>query len=133
MAFVVLKFGGSVITPDNPVYVKSAAALIHKVSKTQQVGVVVGGGKTAALYVEAGRHLGVNQFRLDDLAIGVTRLNAALLANAVSTAVPAVPHSIEDAVGLLNVGVPVVVMGGTVPGHTTNTVAALLAEEEARQ
>jgi uridylate kinase len=116
----VLKIGGSVALQNLKGISSVATAL-----KNVPLGIVVGGGKTAELYVTTGRSLGLSEFALDLLGIRASRLNALLVAEALGASV-AIPKSVEDAAERMCC--QPVVMGGTVPGHTTNAVAALLAE-----
>lgn len=92
-----------------------------------QIAIVVGGGKTARYYAETGRALGGDDYQLDILGIGATRLNAQLL----SLALGDMPDKVsEDPEDLASKSAPgkIVVMGGTVPGHTTDAVAAMVAK-----
>jgi uridylate kinase len=89
---------------------------------------VTGGGRTARAYIEVGRALGAPEPYLDRLGIKITRLNARLLIAALGGRSPdALPHTVEEAVAA-GESSRLVVMGGTTPGHTTDTVAAELAE-----
>ncbi|NIP35479.1 MAG: UMP kinase, partial [Thermoplasmata archaeon] len=64
----------------------------------------------------------------DRVGIDATRLNARLLISALGgTAFPDVPPTVDDALAAAR-SHPIVVMGGTVPGQTTDTVSAELAE-----
>ncbi len=93
-----------------------------------ELGLVVGGGRVARDYIRAGRVLGANEMALDQLGIGVTRLNARLLVAAMEgQAAPTPPEDYEEAAAVISRG-DVPVMGGMVPGQTTDAVAAALAE-----
>ena len=127
---VVLSIGGSVLAPTQAEdRVASYADVIQElVHMGCQVGVVVGGGAVAREYIDAGRALGANEIELDDIGIGVTRLNAKLLIVALGDMVPSgCAKSYRTARTDLARG-GVTVMGGTDPGHTTDAVAAALAE-----
>jgi uridylate kinase len=131
MENVVVSIGGSVIVPgnDDHVYLAALARLIGGLCEERQVYLVCGGGKTARYYINTGRELGGTVHELDDLGIAVTRLNAGLVQLALGDkAVRRVPHTVKDAKLIAQPG-KVVVMGGTVPGHTTDAVSAMLAEE----
>lgn len=99
--------------------------------------VVVGGGRTARNYIQLARQAGsltgvsTSEYELDVLGIGATRLNARLLAmtldiNGIKVPLEP-PTNIESAVELGR-NHDMVIMGGTVPGHTTDAVAASLAQ-----
>lgn len=128
---VVVSVGGSVLVPDPDEHrVGPYAAVIRRVVESgHEVAVVVGGGGVAREYIDAGRELGANEIELDELGIGVTRLNARLLLAALEEgiAAPTVPEDYEAAGEALHRG-DVAVMGGVVPAQTTDAVAAALAE-----
>jgi len=120
--------GGSVLAPGEPdaAYVKRLAAELRELSRTHRLFVVTGGGRIARAYIEAGRSLGAPEAILDGLGIQATRINARLLMAALGIRdVERLPHSVEDAA---KSGGPIVVMGGTTAGHTTDAVAAELAQ-----
>lgn len=127
---VVVSIGGSVLAPDlDPDGVRGHAAVVDQlVAEGHEVAVVVGGGSVAREYIDAARDLGATEYDLDALGIAVTRLNARLLLAALSSdGVPEPAESHEDARNALRRG-EVAVMGGTIPGHTTDAVSAILAE-----
>ena len=127
---VILSIGGSVLAPDLEADRVDAHAdvLDGLVAEGHEVAAVVGGGGVARRYIRAARDLGATEYDLDALGIDVTRLNARLLIAALeSSATPEPAESHEAARASLRRG-EVAVMGGTIPGHTTDAVAALLAE-----
>jgi uridylate kinase len=126
---VVLKIGGSSLGTDgiDAEKVSSVCSVIKDLRKSLALGIVVGAGKVGGGYVNAARQIGVNEFQLDSLAIDVSRLNAKLVARGVGVN-GCIPTAVEEASGVMR-DKGIVVMGGTTPGHTTNTVAALLAED----
>lgn len=127
---IVVSIGGSVLAPDlDPGRVDEYAAVIDGlVGDDHEIAAVVGGGDVARQYIATARELGATEYDLDALGIDVTRLNARLLITALdSSATPEPADSHEDARASLRRG-EVAVMGGTVPGHTTDAVSAMLAE-----
>ncbi len=127
---VVISIGGSVLAPGLEAdRVEAHADTIDGlVDAGHEVAAIVGGGDVARQYINTARDLGATEYDLDTLGIDVTRLNARLLITALeSSASPEPAESHEDARASLRRG-EVAVMGGTVPGHTTDAVAALLAE-----
>ena len=128
-----MSLGGSVLAPGQPdaAFVRKLAAEFQAIAKTHRLFVVTGGGGIARAYIEAGRALGAPEAFLDRLGIKVTRLNARILMAALG-AVDAdeMPHTVEEAVTVGKAG-SLVVMGGTTPGHTTDAVAAEIAEKVA--
>jgi len=127
---VVISIGGSVLAPDLDAdrVAGHAAAVERVVDEGGEVGVVVGGGGTARKYIGAARRLGANEVQLDQIGIDVTRINARLLIAALDDrAAPSPAHEYEEAGEALRRG-DVPVMGGVMPGQTTDAVAAALAE-----
>ncbi|MFP3950344.1 MAG: UMP kinase [Candidatus Micrarchaeia archaeon] len=125
---VVISLGGSMVNgtgnPDIAFLKKFKAILKGK----EKIGIVVGGGKIARDYVNAASNFSKNQFWGDSLAVQATRLNAALVTRVFSKeACPLVFQDFESA-ALAASQHRVVVMGGTIPGITTDTDSVLLAE-----
>lgn len=128
---VVLSIGGSVLAPALEAdRVREYAAAITAIADAGNgVAAVVGGGPVARDYIAAARDLGARETELDRFGIGVTRLNARLLAAGFperSTATP--PEDYTAAREALRSGL-IPVMGGTEPAHTTDAVSAALAED----
>ncbi|TQQ80965.1 UMP kinase [Halonotius terrestris] len=127
---VILSLGGSVLAPDLSAdrITAHADAIESLVDAGFQVGVVVGGGEVARDYITAARQLGGNEVELDELGIEVTRLNARLLIAALDAKTNPTPAEDYAAAGeALNRG-EIAIMGGVMPGQTTDAVAAALAE-----
>ncbi len=128
---VVISIGGSILIPDqnDSVFIGKLAEMLKKVSQKVRVCVVCGGGKIARYYTVTGRELGGDEYQLDLLGIGCTRLNAALLALALGDCSSTdIPLDVKAAAKRFAEG-KIVVMGGTEPGHTTDAVATMLAVE----
>jgi uridylate kinase len=127
---VVLSIGGSVLAPDlDPERVEGHARVVESlVEEGCDVGAVVGGGGVAREYIDTARSLGANEVQLDQFGIDVTRLNARLLISALGDeADPTPAHDYDEASDAIRRG-DVAVMGGVMPGQTTDAVAAALAE-----
>ncbi|MCI4336812.1 MAG: UMP kinase [Thermoplasmata archaeon] len=126
---VVLSIGGSVFATGDAdaTYLDKLAGLLGRLAREFPLVVTVGGGRTAREYIRLGRALGLTEIELDELGIDVTRLHARLLAARVGPPAPAhPPATIAAAVNEAHRG-PLVILGGTEPGHTTDAVASLLA------
>lgn len=127
---VVVSIGGSVLIPekDDAVYIKKLADMLSKVAKKVDLIVVCGGGKIARYYTTTGKDLGGSVYQLDELGIGVTRINAGLLMIALGDAAAnkKIPHTVKTCVKNAAPG-KISIMGGTVPGHTTDAVSAMIA------
>lgn len=127
---VVLSLGGSVLGDALPEgkQVARYVELFSRVAEDRPLYVVVGGGGAARHFIAQARDLGADEGLLDEIGIAVTRLNAALLIAALGgRACPFVPEDFDAALTAQGRYNPVV-MGGTHPGHTTDGVAAMLAE-----
>src|SRR3989304_4722583 len=130
METVVLSLGGSVLAPGEPdaAFLRTLADALRSLARSRRLFVVTGGGRAARAYMEAGRALGAPEPYLDRLGIKVTRLNARLLIAALGGKSPdEMPHTVEEAVVAGGTSRRVG-RGGTTPGHTTDAVAAELAE-----
>ncbi|RDZ64151.1 UMP kinase [Haloferax sp. Atlit-12N] len=127
---VVISIGGSVLAPDlDARRVEGHASVVETLARDGcEIGAVVGGGGVARDYIGAARDLGANEVQLDQIGIDVTRINARLLIAALGSQVdPKVAHDYEDAGDAIRRG-DISVMGGVMPGQTTDAVAAALAE-----
>ncbi|ELZ92910.1 uridylate kinase [Haloferax mucosum ATCC BAA-1512] len=127
---VVISIGGSVLAPDlDARRVEEHAAVVETLARNGcEIGAVVGGGGVARDYISAARDLGANEVQLDQFGIDVTRINARLLIAALGAQVdPKVAHDYEEAGDAIRRG-DISVMGGVMPGQTTDAVAAALAE-----
>jgi len=97
-------------------------------AKGERLVLVAGGGETARHYIASGRKLHVNESMLDDLGLRAARLNAELIVGGLGDlAYPVVPENMNQTAEAFATG-RVVVVGGFHPGHSTNAVAALIAE-----
>jgi len=97
-------------------------------TEANQIVVVTGGGVAARNYIDVARGVGANEVVCDFIGIDITRLNAQLLIAALgNTAYPEPPTTYKEAESALTSG-KIVVMGGVIPGQTTDAVSAILAE-----
>lgn len=130
MDCVVVSLGGSVLIPgeDDAEHLSNLSSLIKEMSIEHRLLLVCGGGKIARYYITTGRDVGATERELDELGIMTTRINARLVSLSLGEkAVDSIPTTVEEAAVLSSDG-KIVVMGGTVPGHTTDAVSAMLAE-----
>lgn len=134
MATVIAAIGGSLLRPEieeRHAWLEGLVSVIRdRVSMDDRIGIVVGGGAPAREGIELARPLIGNEGHLDKIGIAATRLNATIVREALSDAGVSVsgtiPSRVDEAVLLLEER-PVVVMGGTTPGHTTDAVAIRFA------
>jgi len=108
--------------------IKAYAQVLKDIRRQGQQVVVAGGGETARKYIEALRAQGANEAECDQIGIYATRLNARLLISALGEdAFPEVPETIEELRRYFLTG-KIVAMGGLQPAHSTDAVAAIVAE-----
>lgn len=129
MSWVVVSLGGSVINATgnpNTAFLKEFADMLKNTKRS--VAVVCGGGKIARDYIKAIISLGKSHFAADRIAIEETRKNAMLVQEAIGpSCYPNVVTSYEEAL-LASSKYTRLVMGGMVPGITTDACSAVLAE-----
>ncbi|MEA1984537.1 MAG: UMP kinase [Euryarchaeota archaeon] len=126
---VVLSIGGSILAKDlDPTNFAAYAEALRELSEEHRLVVITGGGVAARKYINAARSIGANEVVCDFIGIDVTRLNAQLLIAALgNTAYPEPPQTYKEAELAMASG-KIVVMGGVIPGQTTDAVSAVLAE-----
>jgi len=128
---IVVSVGGSMIAKDKmdaPLIAKFANSINDLRKQGFEFVLVAGGGKIARNYIAAAKNLGVeNNFILDEIAITVTRLNALILIQAFEEAFPDVLTDVKKIHDILH-RKKIPVFGGLIPGFTTDTVAASIAE-----
>jgi uridylate kinase len=130
MATLVLSIGGSILLTgeDDVDFIRNLAEMIKDVREENRLCIVVGGGSLARKYIGIGREFGMDETYLDQIGIEATRLNAMLLISAIKEGVNHYPFDdIDEALRNIDDYNPVI-MGGTVPGQTTDAVAAFMAE-----
>ena len=125
MKTIVIFIGGSVILSDNINldYFNKLYALLDKI-KNYKIFIVVGGGKIARDYINFGRKLNFKENTLDYFGILITRINARLLSNIFKNSNSIIPETTNDAINMKN---KIVIMGGTIPGHSTDYVGSEIA------
>ena len=128
MDTIVVSLGGSILLSNkgDSSFLKKLVDILKKISKKYRLYLVIGGGKTARNYIKIGRSLGLDEKLLDELGIEVTRINAKLLTNILGVSNKQIPYTTDDA---KKIDESIVIMGGTTAGHSTDMVAAELAEK----
>jgi uridylate kinase len=131
----VVALGGSLLRPEEAEQRETWMArlrqlVVHLEGNGRKLALVVGGGLPAREAIQLAAPMVKDSHRLDEIGIAATRLNATVLQQLLSEigcdVAPVIPHTIDDAQRLMEEH-HVIVMGGTVPGHTTDTVAVRLA------
>jgi uridylate kinase len=128
MESIVISLGGSVVLSEDvdTSFFNELKNLLKKMSKNFKIYLVIGGGKTARAYIKLGRKFNFKQELLDEIGIEVTKINAKLVANIFETSNRKIPNTTDEAKEMKN---PIIVMGGTTPGHSTDMVGAELSEK----
>ncbi|MBU0586014.1 UMP kinase [Candidatus Micrarchaeota archaeon] len=126
---VVLSTGGGIINPEGMPDVKFLQKLGKLIEESKyNFGIVAGGGRTARFYAQAARDLGASEFEADEVGIISTKQNASLVITALGdVACPKVAQDFDEAREMAG-RYKAVVMGGTIPGISTDADASLLAE-----
>ncbi len=126
---VVLSLGGSLINTENGIDKKFLSEVKKILEKSpHDFGVVTGGGTAARIYAQKARVAGGSEFEADEAAIKATKENAKHAIEAFGKiAYPRVLETFDEARKAASAS-KIVVMGGTIPGITTDTDAVLLAE-----
>ncbi|MCL7475184.1 MAG: UMP kinase [Methanosarcinales archaeon] len=126
---IVVSIGGSVLTSDlDPERIQKYAKSIEQLAKVHTVYVVVGGGRVAREYIKTARVLGANHVECDIIGIDITRINARLLISALGKRAYLEPATSYPEAAKAALAGHIVVMGGLIPGQTTDAVSAVLAE-----
>ncbi|MFH1835761.1 MAG: UMP kinase [Methanobacteriota archaeon] len=128
---IVFSLGGSILAPDeiDQSFLEEVTDFLRELTQKHKVYVVVGGGKIARKYQQAARKLNASDELLDWLGIYATRLNALLLSSAIGKrANRQIPQTVAEAIAQAK-SKEIVVMGGTDPNHSTDAVAAEIAEK----
>jgi uridylate kinase len=131
---IVLSLGGSLVNPGRPddQYVLSLIRILR--SSKHNFGIVVGGGKLARAWADKVRSEGGNEFEADEAAIRATKKNAQFVIDMIlktSNKKDEVNRLAYDSFDAARRGAKkykFVVMGGTIPGITTDSDSVLLAE-----
>lgn len=127
---IVIKLGGSFLFHGGPntKHLKDISGMVRKLSAKYHFIVIIGAGETAKNYIEAARELGANESYFDLIGIDVARLNARLFIASLGDLAYKEPCKNFEEVTAAEASGKVVVVGGLVPGQSTDAVAAELAE-----
>ncbi len=126
----VLSVGGSVFFNEKlraPEIAKFCEIINELVREGNQFVIVSGGGRVARVYQAGAKALGANNFELDEVGIAICRANALFFTYGVDNSWRGVLSDPKDAERFLLLG-KTPVFGGLMPGHTTDAVAAIIAE-----
>lgn len=130
MTRLVVRIGGSVVaSPVNTDLMGKYADLIRQIKlQGHEIAVILGGGTLAREFIGIARNLNLEPAAQDRIAISVSRLYAQLFMEKLGElGCGKVAITLDEAAECFSNG-KIVVMGGLKPGHTTDTVGALVAE-----
>ena len=128
---LIIKFGGSLLFHDTSLDIKERKVMeLIKIIQSSPIvqGIVCGGGKFARKYIHAGREMGFEEEKLDNLGIMVSRTNAQILIYAIGGTAFPYPITNLDEAKLTKEKNKLFVAGGFVPKQSTTTVAMQLCE-----
>ncbi|MBI3413235.1 MAG: UMP kinase [Candidatus Aenigmarchaeota archaeon] len=127
---IVIKLGGSFLFDKGPntKHMKEIAEMIKRLDKDYQFIVIIGGGSVNRMYVEAAREIGTNESYFDLIGIDTSRLNARLFISSLGHIAYREPCKTFEELTSAEATRKVVVLGGLVPGQSTDAVAAEVAE-----
>ena len=135
VAPAIVALGGSLLYGDHDVKTwlgQLRQTIVHLEGNDRKIGLVVGGGKPAREGIQLAEHLLSDRFKLDEVRIAATRLNATILQTMLAdigcNVANVVPTTTDEAAELFE-SFNIVVMGGTKPGHTTDAVSVAFARD----
>lgn len=112
-------------------YVRKLAKIIKKYSDRHKFIITVGGGYASRLYINSSRQIIKNEAVLDEIAIAITRINALIVKDLFSD-MDVYPNIVTELSELRMANksnsYTVVLMGGLLPGISTDAVATLTCE-----
>jgi len=133
----VVAIGGSILRPEESENRKIWLGKLRQLAvyiegNGRKLGVVVGGGLPAREGIELAKNIISDPDKLDEIGIAATRLNATIiqqiLIDSGCNVSKIIPKTTLEAAELLQ-KYNFVIMGGTVPGHTTDAVAVSFARD----
>ncbi len=132
MEIMCISLGGSIVSKKSGVnvpFIRAFAKLLKSYKNRYKFIVVVGGGYANSLYVKTTRSIISNHSVLDQIGIAFTRINALIVKDLFSdlNVYQNVVTSLEELKMALGTS-DVIIMGGLVPGISTDAVAILSCE-----
>ena len=122
---IVISMGGSILYPVDLKFIGDLAGSLRSIE--HRLYIITGGGKISREYINEAREYGAKEDFLDEIGIHFTRINALLLIAALGKDVnEKAPFTTSEAAVMDE---QIVVMGGTIPGHSTDAVGAELAKK----
>ncbi|MGC8623529.1 MAG: UMP kinase [Candidatus Micrarchaeia archaeon] len=132
--YIVISLGGSVVSIAegiNVPYIKEFGKVIEEqVAKGNKFVIVTGGGYMNKLLVDSLRNDIESMSTLDDIGIDVTRINAKVVSALLKSKLDVYPVVVKDldSIKAASRVSDVVILGGLMPGITTDTVSVAACE-----
>jgi len=126
----VLSVGGSVFFNEKfraPEIAKFCETINELKREGYQFVLVIGGGRVARVYQAGAKALGANNFDLDEVGIAICKANALMFTHGIENVWKEILDDPKKAENVMLLG-KTPVYGGTTPGQTTDSVAAIIAE-----
>ncbi|MEK6958811.1 MAG: UMP kinase [archaeon] len=126
----VLSVGGSVFFNEKfraPEIAKFCDTINELKREGCQFVLVIGGGRVARVYQAGAKALGANNFDLDEVGIAICKANALMFTHTIENVWKEILDDPKKAENVMLLG-KTPVFGGTTPGQTTDSVAAIIAE-----
>ncbi len=133
----VVAIGGSILRPEESEnrkiwFGKLRQLAVYVEGNSRKLGIVVGGGLPAREAIDLAKNSISDADCLDEIGIAATRLNATIIQQILielgCNVANKIPLTTLEAAELMQHH-NLVVMGGTIPGHTTDAVAVSLARD----
>lgn len=124
----IISLGGSLFVPDNVdvEFIRAFKIIIEaRIARGERFAIILGGGKVARNYMQAGRDFGLAQTQTDWIGIYVTRLNAEFMRIVFGDL--AHEHIATDPSVVIDSTKPIIFGAGWEPGWSTDYDAVLMA------
>ena len=135
VAPTIIALGGSLLYGDHDVKTwlgQLRQTIVHVEGNGRKIGLLVSGGRPSREGISLAKDLISDRYKLDEIGIAATRLNATVLQNMLAeigcNVADVVPTTTDEAASLFE-QFDIVVMGGTKPGHTTDAVSVAFARD----
>ncbi len=132
MGIVCISLGGSIVSRKNGInvsYIRKLAKLLRSHVDKNKFIITVGGGYATRLYINSAKQIIKNDAVLDEIGIAITRINALIVKDLFSD-MDVYPNIVTDLneLRMANKSNNIVLMGGLLPGISTDAVAILACE-----
>ncbi len=132
MDIICISLGGSIVSRKNGTnvnYLKRFLGLLEGYKDKYKFVIAVGGGYACRVYIQSLKEHTTNNFVLDEVAIAITRINALIVKEVISSLdiCPNIVTSLDELKSAIKIN-NVVVLGGLIPGMSTDAVIALACE-----